>query len=172
MNNHTSATTTELLFNQRRLTGLITLPDEYYWSCLNIFECDKSELNYFDVKGAYASDIPEGTFIHFPCNLPSYKYCNTISIGRSGGELHFRLSISFNLKKWHENLNLRGFFELLHDDIQQSKDLKVSDCYHDLLDYLLEVEFTGNSTETIDTQVQRALSQIRKFHNYNSKHVI
>jgi hypothetical protein len=172
MNIRGTAVTTELLFNNRILTGLTTLPDEYYWSCSHIFECDPSELNYNDIKEASASDIPEGTFIHFPCKLSNYKYCNTISIGRTEDKLHFRLSVSFNLSKWDENLNLRGFFELLHDDIQQSRNLKVSDCYHDCHDYLLEVEFTGDLTEKFDTQLQRALIQIRQFHDYDSKHII
>ena len=172
MNNHTPLATTELFFNQRLLTGLITPQDDYYWSCSSIFECDKTELSYFDVKDLLAADIPEGAFIHLCCNLSNYKYCDTISIGSYKGELHFRFYISFNLKTWQENFNLRGFFELLHDDIQQSKELKISDCGHDFLDYLLEVEFTGNSTEVIDIQVQRALTQIRQFHSYNSKNII
>jgi hypothetical protein len=172
MNIHEPTVTTELLFNKRLLKGLAIQPDDYYWSCLNIFECSKSELSYDDVEYLLASDIPQNTFIYFPITLSNYIYCNTISIGRSKDQLHFRFAISFNKEKWDENLNLRGFFELLHDDIQQSAAFKVSDCYHDYQDYLLEVEFMGNLTKTIDEQVQWALNEIKTFHDFNVKNVI
>jgi hypothetical protein len=172
MNIHEPAVATELLFNERLLTGLTIQPDEYYWSCLNIFECDKSELTYDDVKNLSADDIPENTFIYFPISIPNYTYCNTISLARSNGQLHFRFAISFNKELWDENLNLRGFFELLHDDIQQSTPFKVSDCYHDYFDYLLEVEFQGELTKNIDEQVQSALNEIKQYHDFNVKNVI
>ena len=172
MNIYQPKLTTELLFNKRLLIGLTIEPDDYYWSCLNVFECDKSELKYTDVKFLQASEIPEDTFIYFPAELSNYIYCNTISIGRSKDELHFRFAISFNKEKWNENLNLRGFYELLYDDIQQSMPFKVSDCYHDYHDYLLEVEFTGDLTKSIDEQVLWALNEIKKFHDFNIKNVI
>lgn len=172
MNIYQPKLTTELLFNKRLLIGLTIEPDDYYWSCLKVFECDKSELNYSDVKFLPAHELPQNTFIYFPISLPNYIYCNTISIGRSQDQLHFRFAISFNKEKWNENLNLRGFFELLHDDIQQSSTFKVSDCYHDYHDYLIEVEFTGELTKTIDEQVQSSLNEIKTFHDFNVKNVI
>lgn len=172
MNNHGSAVAIELLFNDKRLSGFAISPDEYYWSCLNIFECDKSELTYDDIKYTSVNEIPENTFLHFPCSISIYKYCDTISIGFINNELHFRFSMSYNLSTWDENINFRGFFELLHDDIQQSMLLKVSDCYHDEQDYLLEVEFNGDMSESINNQVELVLNTVLEFHKFNVKNVI
>ncbi len=172
MNIHKAPVLTELLFNNRQLNGFTVEPTDFYWSCLNIFECVESEFNYADIKSSTPSDLPVDTFIYFPCRLDYYPYCQSMSVGYSNQQLHFRFVICFNLDKWQENYNLRKFFDLLHDDIQQSQHFRVTDCFHDYEDYTLEVEFTGNQSQTIDSQVKMAMDEVRKFHQYNVKNVI
>lgn len=172
MNIHKTPVLTELLFNNRKLNGFTVEPDDFYWSCLNIFECDESEFSYADIKNSTPSDLPTDTFIYFPCSLASYTYCQSMSIGYSNQQIHFRFVICFHLDTWQENYNLRKFFDLLHDDIQQSRNFKVSDCFHDYEDYTLEVEFIGNTTQSVDNQVKLAMEEITTFHKHNVKNVI